>query len=313
MKYLNTSSAMSNVTGKGECHLEVAVAPPSCGSSPPTSLLMRPPSGRCEVWLLRPVSCWSPDGRHAVGRFLSTLWTSKVHSGVIHHYRRHTVSISSAATHVGLFVFFVLEQEPCRRGRWLTQTEKLLSPSGYLRASSCGLLGRDWCLHGLHSKVTCTHCFGLNARHIPKASRPLSNEISPRCGSSKYADRAQRDERRCEVSSRPCGAFVDPSGPTSSSKAASSPSSQDVDCAHWTLATPGLFTAFDARTSEHWGTSCFLKHTALFPFRDGEFYDAEVRWRIEREMRICCAVAVQKKTNHSLNSLLDGKCLWPHH
>lgn len=94
---------MSNVTEEGDCHLEVAVAPPSCGSSPPTSLRMRPPSGRCEVCLLRPVSCWSPDGRHAVGRFLSTLWTSEVHSGVIHHYRRHTVSISSTATHAGLF------------------------------------------------------------------------------------------------------------------------------------------------------------------------------------------------------------------
>lgn len=93
-----------------------------------------------------------------------------------------------------------------------------------------------------------------NSDAHPEAQRSLSDEISPRCGSSDDAHRPQRDQPRYEASSQCWGFSADPSGSTPPSKATSNPTYQDVDCAYWTLAAPGLFTAFDVRASEHRGT-----------------------------------------------------------
>lgn len=93
-----------------------------------------------------------------------------------------------------------------------------------------------------------------NSDAHPEAQRSLSDEISPRCGSSDDAHRPQRDQPRYEASSQCWGFSADPSGSTPPSKATSNPTHQDVDCAYWTLAAPGLFTAFDVRASEHRGT-----------------------------------------------------------
>lgn len=117
IKYLSTSSTIWVIGAI--CHLEAAVAPLSGRSSPPTSLLMRPPSGRCEVCSLRPVSCWSPDWRHVVGRFLSTL---KSTPGVTVPVRKRRC----VHTHAGLFVFVVWEQDPMKMPR--TNWEAARSP-----------------------------------------------------------------------------------------------------------------------------------------------------------------------------------------
>lgn len=50
-----------------------------------------------------------------------------------------------------------------------------------------------------------------------------------------------------------CGLFAEPSGPSSVGKAAPSPGSQDVDCAHWTFTPPRIFTAYNVHTSQHRG------------------------------------------------------------
>lgn len=100
-----------------------------------------------------------------------------------------------------------------------------------------------------------THAAAAAAAPPNRAQRPLSNEISPRCGSSEYADRAERAQRRSAPPSRRRGLPVDPPGPTSPGQAAPHPSHQDVDRAHGTLAAPGLFTASDVRTGEHRGRS----------------------------------------------------------
>lgn len=85
--------------------------------------------------------------------------------------------------------FLVLEQE--QRWRCFKRNERLLSPSGHLRASSCGFSGRDWCLHGLHLNITRTHYFGLKVTHIPQSAAP-----SP----MKYIPAADRVSTRIEIS-----------------------------------------------------------------------------------------------------------------
>lgn len=125
--------------------------------------------------------------------------------------------------------------------------------------SSCGISGGTR-PHGLHLQLSRS---GLAVTHIPEAQRSVSDEISPRCGSGDYARRAQREQPRYEASSQCWGLSADPSGSTPPGKATSSPTYQDVDRAHRTLAAPGLFTANDVGASQHRGTFKRLNTAAL--------------------------------------------------
>lgn len=75
------------------CHWEAGPRRPASPLVLPALLISDAATQRTLCCLLRSVSGWSPERRHAVGRFLSTLGIYKVNSAVLWPCRRDAVSI----------------------------------------------------------------------------------------------------------------------------------------------------------------------------------------------------------------------------